>query len=203
MEPQPIIERQPAIVHLPRSVQLDEDQLWDICQANPDWQFELSAGGDLIIMPPSGGRTGARNLKIALQLGRWADSDGTGVAFDSSTGFVLSNGAIRSPDAAWVARDRLDRIAEGDRERFLRVSPNFVIELRSPTDSLAGLQQKLDEYVRNGVALGWLIDPATRSVYSFRPDQPLRLYAGIANLAADDVLPGFLLDLEPIWHPGV
>jgi Uma2 family endonuclease len=130
-----------------------------LCRANPDLRLERTATGELIIMPPAGSGSGGRNLKVAQQLANWVDASGQGVAFDSSAGFTLPNGAIRSPDASWVARDRWDALTPDEQEGFAPLCPDFVVELRSPTDRLPDLRDKMREYRAQGARLGWLIDP--------------------------------------------
>ncbi len=197
------VERQPWIVHLPRSIKMTPEQFWEACQINRDVRLELTAEGDLIIMPPTGARTGARNIRLSRQVSDWADREGAGVAFDSSTGFELPNGAIRSPDVAWVRRTRLAGLPPESLERFLPLCPDFVIELKSPSDPLATVQEKMREYIANGAQLGWLIDPTSRCVYVYRPDGSVEREDQPQRLAGDPVLPGFVLDLGPIWDPGV
>ena len=196
-------EREPWVVHLRRTGKVTPKQFWKVCQDNPDWRVELAAGGDIIIMPPTGAETGARSLTVAQRLGVWAEMDGSGVAFDSSTGFVLANGAIRSPDASWVLRARLARLSRAQKRTFLPLCPDFVVELRSPTDSLSMLQAKMREYVGNGARLGWLIDPQTRTAYVYRPRAGVVRLRRPAKLSDQRVLPGFVLDLAAIWNPGV
>ena len=152
------VEYQPVVLRTAPALEMDEEQFFQFCQLNKDLRIERTAEGNLEIMPPTGGETGNRNFKIALQLGVWTESDGTGVAFDSSTGFRLPDGATRSPDAAWVRRERLADLTADQKQKFLPLCPDFVVELRSPTDSLPLLQDKMEEYIENGARLGWLID---------------------------------------------
>lgn len=196
-------ELEPWIVHLAPAVTVTAAQFRQVCQANRDWRFELTAGGDLVIMPPTGGETGAISARLTAQLVTWADQDGSGLGFDSSTGFVLPNGAIRSPDAAWVRRDRLARLPRARLRGFVPLCPDFVVELKSQSDPLKSLQTKLREYVDNGARLGWLIDPITRTVHVYRPRTSVARLRRPATLAGDPVLPGFVLDFTPIWRPGV
>lgn len=198
MQPHSVLEP----LHLPEGVRLTAEQFRRLCQLNRDWRFERTAGGDIVVMPPTGGATGARNAEIAAQLRQWARADGTGVSFDSSTGFELPNGATRSPDAAWVSRGRLASLSEADKEDFLPLCPEFVIELRSPSDRLPDLTGKMLEYLANGAALGWLIDPLERCVHVFRAGQPPERLAQPLDLAADPTLPGFRLNLRDIWAIG-
>src|SRR5262249_4391081 len=145
------------------------DELFEFCSANAELQIERSADGEIIIMPPTGAETGRRNAEITAQLVTWAKRDGRGVAFDSSTGFLLPNGAERSPDAAWVARRRWDALTAEERERFAPLCPDFVLELRSPNDALEDMKTKMVEYMACGARLGWLIDPEERRVHVYRP----------------------------------
>jgi Uma2 family endonuclease len=147
----------------PPEVMTDEE-FFEFCRLNADWRIERTQEGELVIMPPAGGETGARNSQLTRLLGNWAESDGTGIVFDSSTGFVLPNGAKRSPDAAWLRRSRWDALKPEERRKFPPLCPDFVAELRSPTDDLDTLQAKLEEYIANGAELGWLIDPVERKV---------------------------------------
>ncbi|MCK6556307.1 Uma2 family endonuclease [Candidatus Binatia bacterium] len=182
---------------------MSAEQFWEACQLNRDVQLELTAEGELIIMPPTGARTGTRNARLIQQLTQWADEDGSGVAFDSSTGFELPNGAIRSPDVAWVRRNRLTGLPPERLERFLPLCPDFVIELRSPTDPLVAVQDKLREYITNGAQLGWLVEPALRRVHVYRPGAVVESLDNPATLSGDPVLPRFVLDLTRIWDPGL
>ena len=150
-------------------------------------------------MPPTGGATSNRNLGITIQLGLWAERDGTGIAFDSSGGFRLPNQATRSPDASWVSRWRYDQLTEREQERFLPLCPDFAIELKSPSDSLAALRRKMDEYIANGLQLGWLIDPKQKTVYIYRQHLSVEVLDNPNTLSADPILPGFVLDLTEIW----
>jgi Uma2 family endonuclease len=179
-------------------VQLDDDQLYALCQQNRDLHIERDARGVLVLMAPVGGSSSARNLELSRQLANWAQRDGSGMAFDSSAGFILPNGAMRSPDAAWVLRTRWEALSQADRERFLPLCPDFVIELRSPSDRLAQLQRRLREFMRNGAQLGWLIDPRRHSVHVYRPSEPVQTRLSPGELSADPLLPGFVLDLRHI-----
>ncbi len=178
---------------------MNRDDFFRFCQRNPDFSIERTAQGDLVIMPPTGGETGRRSMSIAQQLANWCDRDGTGIAFDSSTGFWLPNGAERSPDAAWVLRNRWDALSPKDREKFPPLAPDFVIELRSESERIAHLRSKMEEYVENGVRLAWLIDPYARRVEVYRPGQEPIALDNPMTLSADPELPGFTLDLVAIW----
>jgi Uma2 family endonuclease len=190
-------ERLPLKLELRPVVNLQNNQFYEFCRINRDVRIERNAEGELLIMPPTGGETGARNAEVTMQLGVWAKRDGRGVIFDSSTGFLLPNRAVRSPDAAWISHSRLPALTE--RRRFIALCPDFVLELRSPTDDLGVLQAKLCEYLENGASLGWLIDPDARLVYVYRPETPVQQIENAVELSGDPVLPGFVLDLREIW----
>ncbi|HKA52184.1 MAG TPA: Uma2 family endonuclease [Candidatus Binatia bacterium] len=189
----------PVVLQMRPIVELDDNQFFEFCQLNRDWRIERTAEGELVVMPPTGWKTGNYNLRISAALLAWADQDGTGVATDSSTGFDLPNGATRSPDAAWVRRSRLAALSEEQKARFLPLCPDFVIELRSPSDSLKILQDKLQEYMDNGAQLGWLLDPIDRRVYVYRPGVAVECLEDPATISGDPELPGFALDLGTIW----
>ncbi len=187
------------VLRLRPAIELTENQLLELSGLNRDLRLEMTAEGDLIVMPPAGGESSDRNAEITMQLRLWAKQDGTGATFDSSGGFVLSNGAIRSPDASWVERSRLDALTDEQRRKFLPLCPDFVVELRSPTDSLSVLQDKMQEYLDNGARLGWLIDPEDRRVYVYRPGAPVQRLEAPEKVSGDPVLPGFVLDLREVW----
>ncbi len=187
------------ILHLRPIVELDEDRFFELAGLNRDLRMELTTEGDLIVMPPAGGESSQRNAEITIQLGSWAKHDGTGATFDSSGGFRLPNGAVRSPDASWVERTRLAALTDEQRRKFLPLCPEFVVELRSPSDSLNVLQGKMQEYLENGAKLGWLIDPENKRVYVYRPGEPVRELKNPESVSGDPVLPGFVLDLREIW----
>lgn len=189
----------PLVLRLGPALELSEDQFFDLCQINGELRIERTADGVLEIMPPAGSTTGYRNSEINMQLRLWAKQDGSGLAFDSSAGFTLPNGAARSPDAAWIARSRWEQVPPEKRDRFAPICPDFVIELRSPSDRLATLQDKLAEYLANGARLGWLLDPPTRHVYVYRPGAPVERLESPDAVAGDPVLPDFTLDLREIW----
>jgi Uma2 family endonuclease len=179
---------------------MSDELFYDFCQTNREWRIERTAQGDVLIMPPSGWETGTYNARINAFLTMWALHDGTGVASDSSTGFELPNGAIRSPDAAWVKRSRLAPLTPEQKKRFLPLCPDFVIELRSPSDHLKTQQDKMQEYLANGAQLGWLFDIPNRRVYVYRPGATVECLENPATLVGDPELPSFVLDLEKIWE---
>lgn len=193
------VEWKPVVLHLKPAVELENDQFFELCQINRDLRIERNAQGELLIMPPAGGKTSERNAEITMQLRIWAKRDGTGLSFDSSGGFVLTNDAVRSPDAAWVRRSRLESLTAEQRKKFIPLCPDFVLELRSPTDPLGILQSKMQEYLDNGAQLGWLIDPETQRVYVYRPASPIEYLDKPDLLTGDPVLDGFVLDLREIW----
>lgn len=190
-------------LHLRPAVELTDDQFLVLCSINRDLRLELTAEGDLIIMSPTGGETGNRNLDIAVQVGVWTKADGRGAAFDSSTGFKLPNGAVRAPDAAWVLRTRLAELTAEQKKKFLPLAPDFAIELKSPSDTLRDELEKMDEYRDNGVRLGWLINPETRRVHIYRPGQDVEVLEHPLEVHGHPELPGFVLELREIWEPNI
>ena len=181
------------------SVSLTDEEFAQLCQDNEDLRLELTAEGDLIIMAPTGGTTGSRNASINARLTLWAEKDGTGLNFDSSTMFCLPNGAKRSPDGAWVKRERWDQLTVEEKESFVPLCPDFVLELRPATDSLSFLRGKMEEYITNGARLGLLIDPKSKHVYVYRPNKPVERLDNPATVSGNPELPGFVLDLKHIW----
>jgi Uma2 family endonuclease len=189
----------PALaVRLAPLVTLDDGQLFEFCQLNRDLRIERDVEGVLVLMAPAGGASSARNLELSRQLANWAQRDGSGIAFDSSVGFILPNGAMRSPDAAWVRRERWDALSNEQREKFPPLCPDFVVELRSPSDRLSTLQRRVRELVRNGAQLGWLIDPRRRSVHVYRPGEAVQTLLAPISVSAEPLLPGFVLELGHI-----
>lgn len=186
-------------VNLKPALELTDEQFWQICVANQDLKFERNAAGELIIMPPTGGTTGNRNSRLNQQLCNWADQDGTGLIFDSSTGFKLPNGANRSPDAAWVNKECWDALTTEQQDRFVPLCPDFVVEILSKSDSLKTTQAKMQEYVENGVRLGWLINRQLRKVEIYRPDQAVEVLDAPQAISGESVLSGFSLNLDSIW----
>jgi Uma2 family endonuclease len=189
--------------HLPASIQLavplDDDELYELCRRYPDLRIERTPQGALIVMPPTGGETGRRNFVLTTRFGAWVERDGSGVGFDSSTGFLLPNGAERAPDVAWVRNERWLALTDEQRRKFPPLCPDFVIELRSPSDDLDDLQAKMQEYSDNGAALGWLVDPTERRVHVFRPGDPPQVLDDPERVDGGAMLPGFELELRMIW----
>jgi Uma2 family endonuclease len=192
----------PLVLRMRPPLDMDDEQFFVFCQQNSDLQIERTAEGDLIIMSPVGGETGDRESELNFQVRLWAKADGTGVAFSPSTGFTLPNCAKRSPDTAWVLRERLTGLRPQQKKRFLPLCPDFVAELRSPSDSLPAAQEKMQEYMGNGARLGWLIDPENRHVYIYRPNAPVERLDDPATVPGDPELPGFVLDAQAIFNPG-
>lgn len=194
------LEPAPPLALNLRSVTLSDAQFVSVVADNPELRLELTAQGELIVMSPTGGKTGRRNSRIIQRLLNWADGDGGGVVFDSSTGFTLPNGAKRSPDAAWVARARWEALSEAEQESFPPLAPDFVLELRSPTDNLIVLRAKLEEYMANGARLGWLLDPQERQVYVYRAGETVDVSSDPVVLDGEGVLEGFVLELHEVWE---
>jgi Uma2 family endonuclease len=189
--------------HLPMRVRaavpITDDALFEFCRINRDLRIERTKEGELLIMSPTGGETGRRNFTLIGIFAAWSARNGTGVGFDSSTGFLLPNGAERSPDLAWVHGHRWHKLTPDQRGRFVPLCPDFVVELRSPSDDLAELQAKMQEYRDNGAALGWLIDPEQRCVFVYRRGAPVERADAPVRLSGEPTLPGFALDLTAIW----
>jgi Uma2 family endonuclease len=197
----PQVEIHPVVLKLKPAINLTDDQLFELCQLNRDWRIEYTAQGELIVMPPTGGEASNRNAELTYQVQAWTRRDQAGVAFDSSGGFKLPNGATRSPDAAWVRRSRLAGLTREQKQKFLPLCPDFVIELRSPTDNLQAVLDKMQEYLDNGAQLGWLLDPVTRRVHVYVPQRSPEILEAPSTVSADPLLPGFVLDLQKIWEP--
>ena len=189
----------PLSVELPSLSQMTEAQFYEFCAANRELRIERTAIGEVIVMAPAFSDTGDRNFKLTVQLGVWTDQDGTGLGFDSSAGFTLPNGAIRAPDAAWIKLDRWNALTEEQKASFAPICPNFVIELRSASDTLATLQNKMQEYIENGAALGLLIDRKHRTVYRYRLNREIESLDHPETVSCDPELPGFVLNMTKIW----
>lgn len=179
-----------------------DDALLELCRRNPELRIERTARGDLVVMTPAGGASSRRNARVVAALVDWADENGTGAVYDSSGGFLLANGAMWAPDAAWVPESRLVGLTIEQREGFLPLCPDFVVEIRSPSDSLPELRAKMAEYLANGARLGWLLDPLERRVSVYRPGQRSEIQDQPTQISGSPELPGFVLDLQPIWQAG-
>jgi Uma2 family endonuclease len=178
---------------------MTDDQFYPFCQTNRDLRIERAASGEVIVLPPAFSDTGNRNFKAALQLGIWAEQAGMGEGFDSSSGFTLPNGAIRSPDAAWIQSERWQALPPEQKSSFAPICPDFVIELRSASDTLVSLQEKMQEYIENGVRLGLLIDCKQRTVHVYRPGRSPDILENPNAVSCDPELPGLTLQMARIW----
>lgn len=181
------------------SIGLTDEQFNKLCRDNKDLRIELTSNGELIIMPPTGSKTGWRNAKLTTRLTNWAEIDGTGLTFDSSTGFKLPNGAKRSPDVSWILKERWENLTDEEQEGFAPIIPDFVIELKSSDDRLTVVQEKMKEYIDNGVKLGWLFDPTTKSVYVYKDDKTVEQLNNPTTISGEPILKGFILKLSDIW----
>jgi Uma2 family endonuclease len=180
-------------------ISLTDEQFYELCRVNRELRIERMAEGEMSIMSPTGGETSRRNAQLISQLVLWGNQERTGICFDSSGGFRLPNGAVRSPDAAWVGLERWENLTEQQKEKFIPLCPDFVVELRSATDGLQELQAKMEEYVASGVRLGWLIDPLERRVHVYGAGSGAEVLDSPESLAGDPVLKGFVLRLAEIW----
>ncbi|MEG4628745.1 Uma2 family endonuclease [Microcoleus sp. AR_TQ3_B6] len=187
-------------LNLDSIIKLTSEQFYQLCEENPDLKLERNANGELIVMAPTGGETGKRNVKVTTQLDLWNEQTELGEVFDSSTGFTLPNKADRSPDASWVEKSRWSALTPEQREKFIPLCPDFVIELVSPSDSLKKCQEKMQEYMENGCRLGWLINRKKREVEIYRPGQDVEVLQSPLTLFGENVLPGFVLNLQKIWN---
>ncbi|MDB9450187.1 Uma2 family endonuclease [Dolichospermum circinale] len=188
----------PLMLQMPSS--MTDDQFFEFCQLNRDLRIEKNRFGDISIMSPAGSATGNREGRIIQQLMNWTDEDGTGIAFSSSTGFTLSTGAKRSPDATWVKLERWNQLTPTQQEKFAPICPDFVIELRSASDNLQPLKDKMQEYMQEpGIQLGLLIDRRNRRVYIYRPGQTEECLENPDTVNCDPALPGFVLNMSKIW----
>ena len=196
----------PLTINLPPILELDidninltDEQFFQLCQNNPDLRFERTASGELIIMPPTGSITSDRNADLTYQLRGWNRKNKLGKTFDSSGGFILPNGANRSPDASWVKMERWNALTEDQKQRFAPLCPDFVVELMSPSDTLENTRAKMKEYMDNGASLGWLINRKLLQIEIYRRDRDVETLESPQTLSGEDVLPGFILDLTEIW----
>lgn len=186
-------------VNLDSIVSMTDEQFYQLCRSNPDLKFERNVKGELIIKPPTGGETGNRNVEIASEFVIWNRKTRLGKVFDSSTCFKLPNGADRSPDVAWIRLERWNALTPEQKEKFPPIAPDFVLELMSPSDSLQSTQAKMQEYMENGVQLGWLLERKTYRVDIYRQGKSVEVQQKPALLSGEDVLPGFSLDLSFVW----
>ena len=198
----PPVEHEPFVTKFKPLTYMDDEQFARFCALNDDLRIERNAKGEIILMPPTHGDTGNRNADLNADLTIWARADETGSYYDSSTGFKLPNGALRSPDASWISNSRLETLTPEQRSGFFDICPDFVIELRSSSDSLTELRAKMQEYMDNGARLGWLIDPLAnpKQVYIHRPQAEVVILNEPETVSAEPELPGFTLDLSRIWN---
>ncbi|BAY62333.1 hypothetical protein NIES22_24070 [Calothrix brevissima NIES-22] len=190
----------PLTLNLNSVIKLTSEEFYQLCQDNPDLKLERNAAGELIIMPPTGGETGKRNSTINAQLWVWNEQNQLGEVFDSSTGFTLPNGADRSPDVSWIEKSRWNALTKEQREKFIPLCPDFVIEILSPSDRLQKVQEKMQEYLDNGCRLGLLINRKKQELEIYRPDDKVEILPAPQSFIAEDVLPGFILNLQKIWE---
>ncbi|MBD2569406.1 Uma2 family endonuclease [Anabaena lutea] len=186
-------------LQIPKSLKFTDDEFVEIVDANKDLRLELSSEGELVVMSPTGGETGNRNFEMYIDLGFWNRTNNLGKAFDSSTGFKLPKGGTRSPDVSWIKIERWNALTPEQRKKFLPLCPDFVIELVSESDDLADTQAKMREYINNGLRLGWLINPQDKQVEIYRQNQEVEVLQSPTSLSGEDVLPGLVLDLQPIF----
>jgi len=178
---------------------MDDEAFFDFCEANRDLRIERESNGQIMIMAPTGGTTGARNSLLTFYLVRWNLTDQDGMVFDSSTGFRLTNGAVRSPDAAWMRKEKWNRISTDIREKFISIPPDFIIELKSPSDMLNSLKQKMEEWREFGCRLGWLLAPDEKKAFIYGQDGSVKTITSLDTpLTGEDILPGFELNLSVI-----
>ena len=175
------------------------DEFWEFCVKNDKLRAELTKDGDVIIMPPTGYESSEENVELVRQLSNWAKQDGTGNVTESIGAYILANGATKAPDAAWIKKDRLTQFSAEERKKFLPIAPDFIVELRSASDNLKDPQEKMDEWIENGVRLGWLIDTKTERVHIYRTGREPQILENATHISDEDVLPGFELDLTEIW----
>ena len=178
---------------------ISDDEFENFCRHNPDVEIELTKEGELVIMPPTGGETGIRNFTLIGYFFNWLEKDKSGVGFDSSTVFVLSNGAKRSPDLAWATNENWNALNADEKRKFPPLCPDFVVELRSPSDSLVNLQNKMMEYIENGASLGWLIDPLQKKVHVYQPNTKTEILSNPKQVSGEPLLKGFSLNVRKLW----
>ncbi len=196
------IHRLSALMPVPYTLsfgKLSDEQFETVCRKHPDLMFELTAKGELIIMPPTLPDTGWKNSELNADVTIWNRKAKTGIVFDSSTIFTFPNGAKRSPDVAWIAREKWDDFSQEEKKKVSKITPDFVIELRSSTDTVKSLQAKMREYIENGVKLGWLIDPENKTVQIYRANGEVEILKNPERLSGEDVLVDFELDVREIF----
>lgn len=180
-------------------IDISDEQFYQLCTQNPDTKFERNVDGEIVIMSPTGGETGKRNAKLITRFTIWNEQTGLGEVFDSSTGYRLPSKANRSPDVSWIQQERWNSLTPEQKRKFIPLAPDFVLELMSPSDYLADVQSRMQEYLDNGVQLGWLINPEVKQVEIYRLGQDVELLDSPQLLSGEDILPGFVLDLTNIF----
>jgi Uma2 family endonuclease len=193
------VSEEPTTLRKESDALLDNDRFFEFCAQNPDMRIERSAEGEVIFMPPPGGESSYQNNEISFELSLWARRDGRGVVFDSSGHFILPNGAVRSPDAVWIRKARLEKLTREQKRRHIPICPDFVIELRSPSDRLKTLKAKMEEWIGNGAELAWLIDPSHRTVTVYRPGCEPEKLSNADFVIGEGPVEGFRLGLKEIW----
>src|SRR6266481_3882270 len=183
----------------PLATKVSDEEFAELCRLNPELQIERTSEAELVIVAPTGGKTGIRNAKLTMAFGLWAERDGTGQNFDSLTLFSLPNGARRSPDLSWIRNERWEALSPQQQEQFPPLCPDFVVELRSKTDSLKSLTEKMEEYTANGAELGWLIDPLERKIHVYRPGLAAEILDDPETVSGESPLRGFVLDVRSLW----
>jgi Uma2 family endonuclease len=195
----PLPEKAETLIIRPGLRQFTDEEFTEFCSQNPDLRIEMNSEGELMIMLPVVSEGGRKNFVLTTRFGVWVAADGTGVGFDSSAGFTLPNGAKRAPDVSWIRRERWDALSDDQKNDFAPICPDFVVELRSKSDRLRPLKEKMEEYIENGAKLGWLIDPLERRVHIYRPDAQVEVLDNPSEVAGGALLKGFTLKLEGIF----
>ena len=191
----------PLTIKFEPVIEMTDELFEQFCAMNYDMRIELTAEGVIEVMPPTYSDTSSKELDIGADLKIWARTDGSGIAFGPSAGFTLPNSAVRSPDASWILKSRLAVLTDAEKNSFIPLCPDFVVELRSRSDRLSVLQAKMGEYMANGACLGWLLDPLHRQAHIYRPGADVEILHNPDTLSAAPELPGFTLALKPIWEP--
>ena len=199
IDPKMFLITNPVVVQFDPEFRMNDEQYFNFCQLNRDLRIERTSEGEIIVMSPTGGKSGNQNAKVLVALGKWAETSGLGQVFDSSTEFMLPNRAGRAPDVSWVRNERWTALTDKQQEQFPPLCPDFVVELRSPSDRLNTLQAKMEEYIANGAQLGWLIDPLERKIHIYRPDTAADILDDPDKVSGEPLLKGFVLDLRTIW----
>jgi Uma2 family endonuclease len=190
---------EPSVLRMP---ELSDDAFFDFCVSNEEHRIERTAEGRIVIMPGTGARTGARNNRLSARLLDWSDAHGKGVAFDSNTMFILPNSAMRAADAAWVSLERIRTVASDQRDKFLPLCPEFVVEITSPSDRIRQVQAKMEEWIANGALLGWILEADKRRVHVYRAGEKTEVFDNLIEISGSGPVPGFTLNLKKIWDPG-